>query len=72
MKLAKADRAWILRQAEMFIKTHQRKQHLYKQTPITLSSQQKPRADREAAFAPGADPVGAVGWPAPPRHTADD
>jgi len=50
MKLAKADRGWILRQAEKLMKTHQRKQYLFKQTPITQSSQQSTSksATREA------------------------
>ena len=50
MALAKAERAWILRQAAKLIKTHQRKQDFSKQNPITpLSPKSTPKsATREA------------------------
>ncbi len=38
MRLAKADRGWILRQAEKLIKTHLRKRSLSKQIPTTPPS----------------------------------
>ena len=57
MKLAKADRAWILTQAAKLIKAHRRKQDLSKQNPIALlSPNNTPKsATREAkqATSPG-------------------
>ncbi len=57
MKLAKADRAWILKQAEKLIKTHQRNKSLSKPIPGTPSSPKSmpKRASREAkqATSPG-------------------